>query len=320
MTLAYETSHPLLDVIPTPIDIGICTYQRAHIAATLRSIAELRLNPARKIRVIVADNDTIPSAQTLVTSTAAEYKLDLLYIHAPSHNIAVARNACLNAATAPLLAFIDDDEIVTPSWLQTLLDTMEITHADIAFGPVQALYDTSCPEWLRQGDYCTTNLSSTDSSIQTGYAGNVLLRRTAPALTKLRFRLELGQTGGEDTLYFAAAATAGAILVYAPKAIVIESVATERQNLLWLLKRRFRFGQTHGLLLLETTARPLTKRIHAVLLAGTKSLYCLVAATGSIMRKDRLIFWTLRSAMHAGVVARLLGKPALALYGKGAET
>jgi hypothetical protein len=43
----------------------------------------------------------------------SDLSLDCLYVHAPARNISIARNACLDAADAPLIAFIDDDETAT---------------------------------------------------------------------------------------------------------------------------------------------------------------------------------------------------------------
>jgi glycosyltransferase involved in cell wall biosynthesis len=52
----------------------------------------------------------------------------------------VARNACLDAATAPLVAFIDDDQVASPEWLVALVGTLESSNADVVLGPVQAVY------------------------------------------------------------------------------------------------------------------------------------------------------------------------------------
>lgn len=306
----------LLKTTPS-IDIGICTFRRPQVADTIRSIARLTRPEHCLLRVLVADNDVTPSGQALVEATGQETGLDVLYIHAPSKNISLARNACLVAATAPLLAFIDDDEEVTIGWLQAMLARLATTQADVVFGPVQARYSAVCPAWLRRGDYLTTTPVQTPQGILTGYAGNVVLRRAAPAIQGQRFRPELGLSGGEDTLFFAAVAARGGQLAYAPAAIATEAAAPERQNLRWLIKRRFRFGQTHGQLLLENGAQSWPQRLQAVAVAAIKALFCWCAAVGTLYQQDRAIGWSLRGALHAGVVARLLGKPVLELYGRG---
>jgi succinoglycan biosynthesis protein ExoM len=135
------------------IDICICTYRRAHVAETLRSLARLMLKPDWKIRVIVADNNDAPNARELVETTAHECSLTLTYLHAPARNISVARNACLDAATAPLIAFIDDDEIASPAWLDALAATLQSSKADVVLGPVQAVYGPACSAWMRGGRF-----------------------------------------------------------------------------------------------------------------------------------------------------------------------
>ena len=59
----------------------------------------------------------------MVEASAERNSLQITYVHAPARNISRARNACLALATAPLIAFIDDDEVASPQWLAALMDT-----------------------------------------------------------------------------------------------------------------------------------------------------------------------------------------------------
>ena len=77
------------------ITIAICTYKRAEIQQTLASIANQVLPKDVYIRVIVADNDVEPTMRQLIEETAKSIGIKLTYIHAPSRNISIARNACL---------------------------------------------------------------------------------------------------------------------------------------------------------------------------------------------------------------------------------
>jgi succinoglycan biosynthesis protein ExoM len=189
--------------------ICICTFHRAHVAKTMRSISRLIVKPDWIIRVIVADNDESPTARDIVEATARDCSLSLTYIHAPARNISAARNACLDAATAPLVAFIDDDELASPDWLTALVASLESSNADVVLGPVQAVYGSNCPGWMRSGDFHSTRPVWVGGSIVTGYTSNVLFRRAAPALSGRRFRLDLGRSGGEDSIFFSAVHRAG---------------------------------------------------------------------------------------------------------------
>ena len=63
---------------------------------TLRSLGALETPPDATVRIVVADNDAVPSARTLVDALADELPFELLYVHCPASNISIARNACLD--------------------------------------------------------------------------------------------------------------------------------------------------------------------------------------------------------------------------------
>ncbi|HAX91284.1 MAG TPA: glycosyl transferase family A [Rhodospirillaceae bacterium] len=299
------------------VDVCVCTFRRPQLAQTLHSLSRLTLAPDVSIRVIIADNDEEPSAIETVETAARETGLRITYLHAPARNISVARNACLDAATAPLVAFIDDDECAAPQWLSALLASMIGGDYAAVLGPVQAIYSPDCPSWIRNGDFHSTRPVWVEGKIVTGYTCNVLFSRTHPAFQSLRFRLDLGQTGGEDTAFFAVAVRAGARLGFAAGAIVTEQVTAARARFRWLISRKFRSGQTHGRLLLEAHGSGLKVRIKHSLLAAAKAIFCFAACVPKVYRPDRLAFWALRGAMHVGTLSCLLGKREIALYGQG---
>lgn len=298
-------------IAPADVDVCICTFRRPHIEKTLKSIARQNLNPAWKIRIIVADNDDHPTAQEMVETTARRDSLHLTYLHAPARNISRARNACLAAATAPFVAFIDDDEVASPQWLAALIYTLQKSGADAVLGPVQAVYRPECPAWLKESDFHSSLPVWKDGKIVSGGAGNVLLKRASAAA--LHFREELGRSGGEDTVYFHELIKAGGRIAFEKNAIAIEYVSEERESFLWLLRRRFRYGQTHGLLLLEATHTPLT-RVKNAIIATFKTALCLLMALLNFSRDQPRRFWSLRGALHAGVTCRLMGKRDLEQY------
>ena len=299
----------------TTIDICICTFRRPHLAQTLQSISLQKVPADCRIHLIIADNDEIPSAQKLVETIAGSFPYPIHYIHAPARNISIARNACLNAATSSFIAFIDDDEIASPEWLAELLARQSQSKANVVLGPVQSRYPASAPAWLREGDFHSIKPVWVKGKIITGYTSNVLFRREALSLQDLQFIEQLGQSGGEDTAFFSAVHRAGGSIDYAAKAVVMEDVAPERLTFVWLLKRYFRSGQTHGMILLANTGSALGSRLNHLVLDSAKTLFCGVMAIGAAIMGRNQHRWLLRGSLHAGVVARLLGKPELKQYG-----
>lgn len=302
----------------TAVSICICTFRRPHIVDTLQSVLNLEIDKDWDVRVIVADNNDTDSARSAVAEVADEARdkgININYIHAPARNISVARNACLDAAKTPLVAFIDDDELVTKLWLKAMLNRLDSSGADVVLGPVRAIYSDSCEEWLRKGDFHSTYPVWVDGQIITGYSCNTLIKLTSPAIKSLRFRESLGRTGGEDTVYFSSLHNAGGVIAYASDAIVTELVTADREKLSWLLKRRFRAGQTHGLLLMEEANNNIKQYAKDITVCLAKSGFCLVIAIANLLRPVKMRFWLLRGALHIGAVSKLLGKKEIIQYG-----
>ena len=298
---------------PGGTDICICTYHRASVVETLASVAALDGIGGREIRVLVADNAEQPEAARRVADTAAALGLDCLYIHAPAGNISLARNACLDAADGDWIAFLDDDETACPGWLDALLTEADAGGWDAIFGPVEADYQPSAPDWLRRGDFHSTRPVLVRGAIRTGYCGNVLIRRAFLERHALRFDLDQGRSGGEDTDFFHRLYGLGGRMGFAPGAVVREPVQAPRARLDWLLRRAFRSGQTHGGHLARGRRAPVV--LGAGLLALAKAGCCLVGALTALPApagRNRLL---LRGALHCGVVARLAGMAQLQLYG-----
>ncbi|MFK0274978.1 glycosyltransferase [Ensifer sp. NPDC090286] len=300
-------------VARTQIDIAVCTFRRPELAETLHSLALITVPADVAIRIIVADNDVTPSAEALVNQMRPTMPCEILYVHCPASNISIARNACLDNSTGHYLAFVDDDETVSRTWLVQLLDTAQTTGADVVLGPVRAEYTLSAPNWMRRGDFHSTRPVWVDGEIRTGYTCNVLIDLTRPVVFNRRFNLALGQTGGEDTEFFRHMHADGGRLAYAPDALVFEPVPEKRARLAWLAKRRFRSGQTHGRLLGEPGQAG--SRVAEIVRATAKSGYCAVASLlllGSPVARSR---YALRAIMHAGVVSGLIGVRELQQYG-----
>ena len=298
---------------PVSVDIAVCTFRRPALRDTLRSLFELTMPPGLNIRLIVGDNEAEPNAHALVDAMRAEAPFEIEYVHCPQSNISIARNACLAACKADYLAFIDDDEVATPAWLQELYQTIRATGADAVLGPVEAVYEDTAPGWMRSGDLHSTRPVWVWGVIKTGYTCNVILDMRSPHVAGRRFSLALGQSGGEDTQFFSAMTDDGGSIAFAPKALLREPVPAARTSFTWLCKRRFRSGQTHGRILAGKNGRG--ARVPQAGLALGKSAYCAVAALATAAMPVRRTKFILRAALHAGAVTGLLGVREIRQYG-----
>ncbi|TKA95008.1 glycosyltransferase [Cereibacter changlensis] len=302
----------------TRIAIGVCTFRRPGLAETLASLSALDWPEGLRGEIIVADNDETPSAEALVARYAETAPLPVQYIHAPARNISIARNAVLETAAErdmALLAFLDDDETVAPNWIAALWAARLQTGAEAVLGPVRAHHAPDAPGWMREGAiHDTRPVFLPGGGIKSGYTCNVLLDLAAPAVAGLRFDPARGRSGGEDTAFFEAMLRQGGRLGYAAEAWASETVPPDRARLSWLLKRRFRMGQTHASLIAEGAGY--ARRLKLAGIALAKAVFCGFSALSRpfnpLLRNTSL----LRGALHTGTMAALLGARSISIYGQ----
>ena len=294
--------------------VCVCTFRRPHVLETLRTIDRCDVPDRIEMRIVVVDNDTRPSAMAAVTAMSEVSRHDVRYVHRPGANISLARNAALaQAEGSHLVCFVDDDERVERSWLRALVARLDEAGCDVVLGPVTAIYGEGAPAWMQAARIHDTHPVWVDGTIRTGYAGNVMMRMDCPALVGRLFDVALGRTGGEDTAFFWAAYAAGAVIDYAPDAVLEEDVPAKRATMSWLLLRRYRSGQTHGTLL--ATGRTSSARFGKIAVAGAKVIACaglfLVRLPWTVRGRIAL----LRGALHVGTVSGLAGTRTVESYG-----
>lgn len=288
------------------ITVCVCTYRRAHLAETLATVLAQEVPNGLTFSVVVADNDTTPSARSVVEAAAAGTAIPVRYLHAPERNISIARNACLDAADGDWVAFIDDDEVAPPHWLATLWKTARAEGRDVVFGPAYARYPDGTPDWIRADDHLSSHVPVHGGQVRTGQTSNVLMRWRSSPIRAERFLLEKGRTGGEDVEFFFRLSRLGHRLGVTPKAALYETPGENRLDFRWLRRRRFVTGQFHGA---HSGPVPRSLRYDGVLLAtaAAKAGYCFLRAALAVAAVRPRNRWALRGWFHLGVCAAILG-------------
>lgn len=231
---------------PATTRVAVCipTYRRPQsLRRLLLALSELQFRePTPQVSVVVADNDPAQTARVVTNEMARQGAPRPQYVAEPRKGVAHVRNAAIAAAGAvDFVAFIDDDEVPEPQWLAELLSVQRQTGADVVTGPVLPDYPAATPKWLLDSEFLAP-LSGSSAVVRDWAAtGNVLVRRSL-ALELGGFDPEYGRTGGEDVQFFGRAAAAGALIVWAEHARVLEAVPPDRLVLAWHLRRAVREG------------------------------------------------------------------------------
>ena len=119
-----------------PLDIAICTHGRPDaLARCLRSLDAIGL-PCDGVRVLVIDN----APKDEQTASAVKKYPRVHYIVELKPGLDFARNRAISEATGELLAFLDDDVVVDPCWLEGLREAWAANPDAGAFtGPILPL-------------------------------------------------------------------------------------------------------------------------------------------------------------------------------------
>ena len=119
----------------TDVTVVVSTYQRAHLLPDLvSSLLEQHAAPAHE--VVVVDNgstDDTPDVLARLVEADVSGRLRTHRIE-PNRGPARARNAGVELARGEVLAFTDDDCVVTPSWLRRLTSPILDDEADVVQG------------------------------------------------------------------------------------------------------------------------------------------------------------------------------------------
>lgn len=138
---------------PTPenLTIVICTRNRAE---TLRDClsALAKQKGISQAQVIVVDNNSTDHTGAVVRLFQDTFP-NLRHVSEPRPGVANVRNAGFENATTEYLAYLDDDVIPQPGWLEAILETFEATGADLVTGKVVPYWKRRKPWWVSKTLY-----------------------------------------------------------------------------------------------------------------------------------------------------------------------
>jgi succinoglycan biosynthesis protein ExoM len=232
------------------ISICVCTYRRPGVADTVHSLfAQAGLSHSDH-EIIVADDDPDLSARGPILKLAEHAPVEVRYVVSGARNISSCRNICLEAARGTWVAFIDDDQVAEPNWLQEMMSTATEFGADAVKSYVRAIYPPETPDWIRAGRAYTYDYGQNGKELLLVATCGILFRRDFLGARELLFDVNLGTTGGEDIEYFMRYRKLGGKIVSCQTAVANEIVAPERVNPSHLRRRLRGFGRVTGCVLL----------------------------------------------------------------------
>jgi succinoglycan biosynthesis protein ExoM len=291
--------------------IGIPTYKRPLMLEKLiLSIYESNINKSLigDINIIIMDNDSDRSAEKTVIKLSGRNSnsCKLFYFNYPVKGLSSVRNELFARAidfNPDYIVGIDDDEYVSPEWLNQLTDVAVSSNAEIILGPVIPVFEKKVSPyisfWFRY-----QNLAN-NQPVNFFWTGNFIINTKFLSENKLKFDERFNSTGSEDSYFGVQALNKGAIIRWANDAIAYETITDRRAKLKWLIKRSYNHALTYTYILrLKKDYKGLLKK----LLISIAYLICGCIAIVIVFLPVRSKYWgILKFSESIGAFAALFG-------------
>ncbi len=296
---------------PLRVSVVVCTYNRARRYLPL-VLDSLRAEVAGRddVEVVVINNASPDDTAAVVAEGYPEMRLVL----EPELGCSVARNRGWREARAPLIAYIDDDALAEPGWLDAILRAADEGGDDVAGvgGPVDLLWEQPRPEWFcKQANITLGGLDHGDVArdVNNLRGGNVAYRRAALEAIG-GFDTGLGRIGpklvhGEENWVNQQLVARGYRLRYDPAIRVLHHVGADRLERRYVVRWSWGAGVTAARVRMRREpAGPLRRAVWAA--RELARLPALAAAAARSRTPSARFDAVYTSAWRAGLAAEYL--------------
>jgi succinoglycan biosynthesis protein ExoM len=301
-----------------------CTYKRTDgLRALLEGLERqtFAVGAPLALHVVIADNEGSEAVRAICAAFRECSGLPLTYVHEPRRGIPFARNACL--ASLPddceYFAFIDDDEVPAPDWLDQLLQAQRTSGADVVAGRVVPLFAEGTPTWIEDGGFFGAPRRLFDLDIpkrndlqvlDRAATNNVLIRTAAVRHLNLRFDEAFAFSGGSDTLFFRTLHEQGCRIGFAERAVVYDHIPAARASFRYMFRERFRIANNNVLIdaLVDGRRRPaFGSALHGAKHVGLGARRLVKTLLSKKRPKDRFAVGAFHAAYGLGIIAAAFG-------------
>ena len=221
----------------------IATYNRAEqVMITLRSVARQQAEASLWECIVVDNNSSDHTAENIRAFIAEHPQLNIHYCLETKQGLSHARNAGIAHSSGEIVAFIDDDEHIVPSFIDAYLQLFDnYPDAMSAGGKIIAEYPTGRPQWMSK--YAEEPIAN---PMDFGQAIKVFPKSRIPGGGNMAMRREvfdkigvfdtaLGRsgkklTGGEESDLFERMAQQGMTCYYVPAAVMYHIIPESKLN------------------------------------------------------------------------------------------
>ena len=144
------------------ISVVICTHNRSLLLADcINSLLNQNIN-SENFEILIVDNNSTDNTKDVIAEFCEKHN-NIKYLFEQTAGYSAPRNCGWKNASGKIIAYIDDDEIAAPNWIESVLNTFQIEEKpDIIGGIYEVKYDETPPDWF------TDSMGGTNKNRQKG--------------------------------------------------------------------------------------------------------------------------------------------------------
>ncbi|MFH1827614.1 MAG: glycosyltransferase family 2 protein [bacterium] len=228
------------------LSVIVCTYNRAQLLKNCLRSLEKQTADKKKYEVIVVDNNSTDSTKEIMEDYTKN-QTNIRIVTEKNCGRSYARNRGWQEAKGKYVAYIDDDAVAKPDWIEQIMAFIKENPKINAFGgPYSKFSLKPIPTWLPE-NYFTLNLGNRVKMLNLKnewLSGSNMIFNRSIFHRYEGFNTNFGGKGykiiyGEETEFLTRLKKMGESVYYVPKICVKHLVAERKLNLWWLLKNDY---------------------------------------------------------------------------------
>lgn len=225
------------------ISVVVCTYNRASLLKNCLRSLEKQTADKKIYEVIVVNNNSNDNMQEIVKDFA-KTRLNIRMEKEENQGLSYARNRGWKEAKGKYIAYIDDDAVANPDWIeQTTIFIKNNPKINAFGGPYDRFSFKPLPAWLPD-NYCTLNLGDKAKALNLRdecISGSNMIVNKSIFEKYGGFNTDFGMKGnrilyGEEAEFLGKLNKTEKPVFYVPTICVRHLVAERKLRLWWLLK------------------------------------------------------------------------------------
>jgi glucosyl-dolichyl phosphate glucuronosyltransferase len=236
-SVQIEVSQPPIEGFEYPkISVVIVSFNRPkHVRRTIDSVIKQSVQPHE---IIVIDDGSKPRLE--FKTNFENFKL----IHLDEEaGLSSSRNLGVSLASGDYVAFIDDDAVASPNWLEEIEKAI-LDGADVLGGPLVPHFEAAPPGWWTEKDYGSF-ASVGNASFEGIWGANMVFSKKVfdhVGLFNPHLGRQKGKLMGREESELMEKAKSIYQVAFVHSAVVAHSVPAKRLNLKYILRWRYYDG------------------------------------------------------------------------------